>query len=165
MTKKGRTKEKKRLKQLSDEYLSLLMLSEVFGVTISEEGEMLKDMISEHPEYRDHLHQDEITMADGTTVNPRLHIAVEAAVQRQISKSEPPEARDAYLALLREGLDPHEARHAVGHLFLETIWRLLHNASSAIHNASSANHNEYYRQQLRDLIRLKRRHPLFASSS
>jgi hypothetical protein len=158
MMKKGRTKEKKRLKKLSDEYLSLLLLSEVFGVTVSEEGEMLKDMISEHPEYRGHLHRDEITMADGTTVNPRLHLAIEAAVQRQISKSEPPEARDAYLALLREGLDPHDARHAVGRLLLETIWLLLH-------NASSANHNEYYRQQLRDLIRLKRRHPLFASSS
>ena len=141
-----------------NEYLSLLMMSEVLGERVSEEGEMIKDIIDQHPEYAGFLLEGEIEMADGTTVNPRLHIAIEAIVQRQMAMNEPPEVRGTYLTLLNEGVDPHEARHAIGHILIETIWLMQK-------SELSTDPNIHYRNHLRDLKRKKLKHRVFTAWS
>ena len=144
-------------KKLMDLHFYLLMLSERLGVSVSEEGEIIKDMISEHPEYADFFDKEEIEMENGTTMNPRLHVIIEAAVQSQIGKGDPPEVREAYLTLIDEGLDAHLSRHMVGRIFTETIFLIMR-------NKLSIDPIEYYRDQLRDLIRKKLKHHLFKRS-
>jgi hypothetical protein len=147
-------KRKRDLKALSDEYNSLLMLSEAFGATVSFEGEVMKDVISEHPKYVHYLRGGEIETEDGRRINPRLHIAVETAVQCQLAQGRPPEARRAYLALLDERVDPHEARHAVGYVFLETVWLVLS-------NELTSDPAKYYCEELRNMERQKLKHRFF----
>jgi len=154
-SKKGMRRWIEELRSLLAEYDYLLMVSDVLGVPVSEEGEMLRDVIDQHPEYEGFLPGEEIEVEDGTTVNPRLHIAVEAAVQTQIAKDDPPEAREAYLTLLGAGMDGHEARHAIGRVFVETVWLVLQ-------NRLTADPNTYYRNQLRELERQKLDHEAFA---
>jgi len=108
-----------------DEYFSLLRLSETFGVTMSNEEEIIKDIIDEHPEYAGFLDEGELQMEDGTTINPQLHIIVESIVQNQLATGQPKDVQQAYLALLKENVDPHEARHAIGCILMETIWLIL----------------------------------------
>jgi len=82
-------RKKGEVKKMLDEYYSLLRLSETFGVTMSNEGEIIKDIIDEHPEYADFLDEEELQMEDGTTINPRLHIIIESIVQNQLATGQP----------------------------------------------------------------------------
>jgi len=148
--------KERRLRGLLDEYIHLLEVSETLGETVSEDGEIIKDIMHEHPEYADFLHGEEIETEDGTIMNPRLHIAVEAIIQRQLAKADPPEVRDAYQKLIDDGLDPHEARHAIGRILIETIWLIQH-------NKLSTEPNHYYRNQLAELKRQKLRHKAFSA--
>ena len=61
-------RKKGGVKKVLDEYYSLLRLSETFGVTMSNEEEIIKDIIDEHPEYADFLGEGELQMEDGTTI-------------------------------------------------------------------------------------------------
>lgn len=58
--------------------------------------------------------------------NPDVHLGVEHIVCEQIEKEEPPEATKAYKALLRAGVDPHEARHAIGRILTGVVWHIYH---------------------------------------
>lgn len=147
-------RKKGGVKKILDEYYSLLRLSETFGVIVSNEGEIIKDIINEHPEYAGFLDQGELQIEDGTTINPRLHIIVESIVQNQLGKGEPEDARQAYLALLKENVDPHEARHAIGRIFMEMIWLILN-------NKLTSDPTKYYRKQLRGLKRKGIKHRVF----
>lgn len=148
---KGGRRLRDELRRLLDEYEYLLTVAEALGIHVSDEGEILRDILDQHPEYAGFGPGEEVEMKDGTTMNPRLHIAVEAVVQSQMAKDEPPEARETYVSLLSEGVDPHEARHAIGRVFVETVWLLLQ-------NRLVADPNTYYRGQLRDLKRQKLSH-------
>ena len=148
--------KEKRLRGLLDEYIRLLEVSETLGETVSEDGEMLKDIMYEHPEYAGVLHEEEIETEDGAKVNPRLHIVVEAIIQKQLAKADPPEVRDTYQKLIDEGFDPHEARHAIGRILIETIWLIQH-------NKLSTEPNHYYRNQLAELKRQRLRHKAFSA--
>jgi len=61
-------RKKGGVKKVLDEYYSLLRLSETFGVTVSNEEEIIKGIIDEHPEYADFLGEGELQMEDGTTI-------------------------------------------------------------------------------------------------
>jgi len=139
--------------ELLNEYDSLLLLSEALGVTVSDEGEIYKDIIDQHPEYADYSHGEEVVMEDGTRVNPRLHIAIEAAVQWQMANDEPREVNEAYLVLLGEGVDPHEARHAIGHILAEMIW--------LIQRDRPPQPRTHYTARLRELGRQGLKHSMF----
>lgn len=60
--KKGVRRGREELRALLEEYDYLLMVSDVLGVPVSEEGEMLKDIIDQHPEYEGFLPGEEIEM-------------------------------------------------------------------------------------------------------
>ena len=142
------------MRKLLDEYDMFLSLSGALGVALSDEEEILKDIMDQHPEFAGYRHGEEAVAADGTRINPRLHIAIEAAVQWQMAKGEPPEVNEAYLALLGEGVDPHEARHAIGYLMAEMIWLALQNRLPEP--------KTHYASQLRELKHLGLRHRMFS---
>ena len=149
---KGR-KKRRTLRELLNEYDSLLLLSEALGVTVSDEGEIYRDIVDQHPEYAGICHGEEVVMEDGTRVNPRLHIAIETAVQWQMAKDEPREVNEAYLALLGEGVDPHEARHAIGYILAQMIW--------LIQRDRLPQPRTHYTAQLRELGRQGLKHRMF----
>jgi hypothetical protein len=64
---------------------------------------------------------EDIAMIDGQPVNARLHLLVHQAVAERLLYDEPPEDWLAFQALLADGLDPHEAQHAVGEHFIEAL--------------------------------------------
>ena len=74
---RGGRRLREELRRLLNEYDYLLTVAEVLGVPVSDEGEMLKDILDQHPEYAGFRPGEEIEMEDGTTMNPRLHIAVD----------------------------------------------------------------------------------------
>jgi len=134
--------------RLLDEYERLFSVAKVLGIDVSDEREILRDILDQHPEYAGFGPGEEVEMEDGTTMNPRLHIAVETVVQSQLAKDEPPEARQTYVSLLSEGMDPHEARHTIGRIFTGVVWLILE-------NRLTADAGTYYRNKLRDLKRQK----------
>ena len=134
--------------RLLDEYEQFFKVARVLGIDVSDEGKILRGILDQHPEYAGFGPGEEIKMKDGTTMNPRLHIAIETIVQSQLAKDEPPEARQVYASLLSEGMDPHEARHAIGRIFTGVVWLILE-------NRLTADADTYYRNKLRDLKRRK----------
>ena len=146
-------KKRRELRELLNEYDSLLLLSEALGVTVSDEGEIYLDIVDQHPMYAGYGPGEEVVMEDGSRVNPRLHIAIEAAVQWQMAKDEPREVNEAYLALLGEGVDPHEARHAIGYILIQMIW--------LIQGDRLPQPRTHYTAQLKELGRQGLEHPMF----
>jgi hypothetical protein len=139
-------RDRKKLRGISDDFAELLGISESLGIALSEESEFVKDMLAEHPEYV----EDFSTGAEREGMNPRLHIVCEAVVQAQIASNDPPEARQAHLALMSEpSLDAHQARHAIGSVLMETIWHALRE------KWEPDQMNSYYRNRLRRLAERK----------
>ena len=139
-------RDRKKLRRISDDFAELVAISESLGIALSKESEFVKDMLAEHPEYG----EDFSTGAERKGMNPRLHIFSEAVVQAQIASNDPPEARQAHLALISEpSLDAHQARHAVGSVLMETIWHALRE------KWEPDQMNSYYRNRLRHLAERK----------
>lgn len=139
-------RDRKKFRRISDDYAELLAISESLGIALSEESEFVKDMLAEHPEYVEGFS----TGAEREGMNPRLHIFCEAVVQAQIASNDPPEARQAHLALMSEpSLGAHQARHAVGSVLMETIWHALRE------KWEPEKMNSYYRNRLQRLAERK----------
>jgi hypothetical protein len=155
-SKKNELLDALNLMKLLEEYDSLLAASDELGLQLSIEGEILKDVMDQHPEYKGFKHGEEIELSDRTTMSPRLHIAIDAAIETQIATNNPAEAREAYLALLKVGVEPHEARHAVGRVLLDLIWQLQL-------NRLATEPNTYYIRQLKELKRKKLKHKVFTA--
>lgn len=56
--------------------------------------------------------------------NEAMHAAIHVAVENQIALDDPPATRRAMARLMAEGLDRHEALHAVGSVLAGHIWEL-----------------------------------------
>jgi hypothetical protein len=139
-------RDRKKFRRISDDFAELLAISESLGIALSEESEFVKDMLTEHPKYI----EDFCTGAERDRMNPRLHIFCEAVVQAQIASNNPPEARQAHLALMSDpSLDAHQARHAVGSVLMETIWHGLRE------KWEPEKMNSYYQNRLRRLAERK----------
>jgi hypothetical protein len=110
------------IRRMIGKWTEMVVLSETAGVDLSEEAEYVKDMLEEHPEYVEGF----LSGGDRDGMNPRMHIFVESIIQRQIALNDPPEVREAHLALMKgPSLDAHEARHAIGAVFTGIIWHTL----------------------------------------
>jgi hypothetical protein len=57
---------------------------------------------------------EDVVVADGEPVNPRLHLLMHQAVADRLLHDDSPEDRIAFDALLERGIEAHEAQHAVG---------------------------------------------------
>ena len=57
--------------------------------------------------------------------NPMLHASAHVIVENQIASDDPPEVRQALKRLLAQGLDRHEAVHAIGTLVSELTFDIL----------------------------------------
>jgi Domain of unknown function (DUF1841) len=57
-------------------------------------------------------------------VVPRMHAAIHLIVENQLAGGAPPEARTALARLVGEGLDRHEAIHAIGSVVATAIWNV-----------------------------------------
>jgi hypothetical protein len=144
--------DRKKIRKLIDDYVKIIGMSEFSGISLSEESEFIKDMLAEHPEYSGDFYTGRLREG----MNPRLHIMSEAVVQAQIASNNPPEARQAHLALLGEpSLDAHQARHAVGCVLMETIWHALRE------KWEPDQINSYYRSRLKQLATQKLDDPVF----
>jgi hypothetical protein len=53
------------------------------------------------------------------TPNPRLHASIHVVVENQLAAGDPPEVRETLERLMGEGLDRHEALHALGQVASE----------------------------------------------
>jgi hypothetical protein len=56
--------------------------------------------------------------------NEAVHATIHVAVEKQIALDDPPATRRAMARLMAEGLDRHEALHAVGSILAGHIWEL-----------------------------------------
>jgi hypothetical protein len=122
MSRRRATKHDSKIRQIIEEYAKTVVVSELSGIDLSEETEYVKDMLEEHGEYL----EDFLSGKDRDGMNPRVHIFVESVIQTQIASNNPPEAREAHLALMAgPSLDAHEARHAVGAVFMQILWHAL----------------------------------------
>jgi len=114
--------ESSEVRKVINEYANLIVASELSGIDLSKEVEYVKDMLEEHPEYV----EDFLSGQDRDGMNPRVHIIVESIIQAQIGSNNPTEVRETHLALIAGPcLDAHEARHAIGALFMQMIWHAL----------------------------------------
>jgi hypothetical protein len=75
-----------------------------------------------HPELAAALDAGEdIAVIGGELVNVRLHLLTHQVVAARLLHDDPPEDWLAFEALLENGVDPHEAQHAIGRRFVEEL--------------------------------------------
>jgi hypothetical protein len=88
-------------------------------------------------------HHRALRLPHPATANPRLHAAVHVVVENQIALREPAEVAATLERLVAEGLDRHEAVHAIGKVVADEL--------VAIGRESRRFDPEAYRRALRDL--------------
>jgi hypothetical protein len=81
----------------------------------------------------------------GHAESRKAHSVIHAIVETQLAMNDPASAREALARLTDEGLDRHEAIHALGSILAEHLFEALH-GSSAEHIS-----NEAYAQALSKL--------------
>lgn len=55
----------------------------------------------------------------------RLHVAIHSVVETQLAEDEPPETAATLARLLSEGLDRHQAVHAIGSVVASEVFEVL----------------------------------------
>lgn len=84
-------------------------------------------IIAHHPEYHAILsdpirNRDRDWTPEQGQTNPFLHLSLHLAIMEQLGIDQPTGLRAAREALLRAGMDDHEADHRVIDALAETIW-------------------------------------------
>jgi len=85
--------------------------------------ECMEAVLEDHPEVRALWSRPDVVEVGG--VNPVLHVTVEAVVEAQIRRRDPPEAEEAFRRLLGMGFGRHAARGAIANLFLVHLFPAL----------------------------------------
>ena len=98
------------------------------GENLEDEEARLVHAMRDHPEYADLWGRlgdlsDEQIQSDGT--NPILHITIHQTIENQIAIGKPKETAQTIEALMRQGLDRHEAIHRVGTVMAGEISHIL----------------------------------------
>jgi hypothetical protein len=86
-----------------------------------------RDWLMQHPEYADHLADEEQALAMDYSVergqsNPFLHLAMHLSITEQISIDQPPGIRAAFQNLARRLDSEHEAHHEIMECLGQMIW-------------------------------------------
>ena len=77
--------------------------------------------------------------------NVRLHVSFHAVVETQLASSDPPQAVETLERLLGEGLDRHDAIHAIGSILSEVMYHAMQNPTE------NADPTQAYIEGLKDL--------------
>lgn len=85
--------------------------------------ECIEAVLEDHPEVRVLWGRPEVVEVGG--VSPVLHVTVEAVVESQIRRRDPPEAEEAFRRLLGMGFGGRAARGAIANLFLVQLFPVL----------------------------------------
>ena len=76
-----------------------------------------------HPEFASAIAAgQDVVIVDDEAVDPRLHLIMHEVVAARLLHEDSPEDWIAFDALLAQGIDPHEAQHAVGRRLVEEIF-------------------------------------------
>lgn len=117
------------------------------GETLEGEDKVFGDLLMQHEEYystwdaADKLVDKEYDKE--TDVNPFAHIALDAAVMSQINSAKPPQVKEAYKRLTRQGASHLAALHSIAYELATEMWQ-------AGHDRKPFN-TERYAKQLRRL--------------
>lgn len=85
------------------------------------EDEAWEKALEDHPEYADlSPDTDEIK-----GVNPHLHLAMHALVERQLTSGDLPAVKETMDWLVSKGMDRHEAIHRIGNIVSGQIFEML----------------------------------------
>jgi hypothetical protein len=88
----------------------------------SDEDDLAELIRLAHPELAAALDAGEdVAVIDGEPVNARLHLVAHQVVAARLLYDDPPEDWVAFEALLAQGVDPHDAQHAIGQRFVEGL--------------------------------------------
>lgn len=77
--------------------------------------------------------------------NIRLHASFDAVVETQLASADPPQTADTLARLLAEGLDRHDALHAIGSILSDVMYHAMKNP------AASADPTQAYIEGLKNL--------------
>ena len=64
--------------------------------------------------------------------NVRLHASLHAVIENQLASGDPPQAVDTLERLVGEGLDRHDAVHAMGSVLSEVMYHAMKNPSQEV---------------------------------
>ncbi len=65
-----------------------------------------------------------------------MHAMIHATVENQVAAGDPPETAEAVDRLIRQGLDRHEAVHAVGYVLAQHMFRMVKGTRTGDTNAA-----------------------------
>jgi hypothetical protein len=97
--------------------------------------DLTAQLIDKHPEYHaifndPKKNQDKDFTADGSVVNPFLHLMMHLTIEEQISIGQPHGIREHFTRLTRKHESEHEAQHAMMDCLGEMIWQAQRNKAA-----------------------------------
>ncbi|MBN1220163.1 MAG: DUF1841 family protein [Anaerolineae bacterium] len=140
-------------RDLSRQYLrSVWELSGLDEASLSEEDQILAEIMRLHPEYYDLWERlDEVTdeelERDGT--NPILHVMFHQIVENQIAANDPPETAETLARLVQQGKDRHEAVHEIAGVVVNDVYEIM--------KSNRPFDEQRYIRRLRHLVKPKKR--------
>lgn len=104
------------------------------GELLSPLEDLTAQLIEKHPEYHallaDPANQDKEFAADGSTVNPFLHLMMHLTIEEQLSIGQPQGIRTQFRRLSEQYQSEHEAQHAMMTCLGEMLWQAQRNGTA-----------------------------------
>lgn len=97
--------------------------------------DLTAQLIDKHPEYHPifndpEKNRDKDFAADGSVVNPFLHLMMHLTIEEQISIGQPHGIREQFMRLTQKYESEHEAQHAMMDCLGEMIWQAQRNKTA-----------------------------------
>lgn len=96
------------------------------GSDIAEVDQRIAQVMDMHPEFNATWEMGDMAMypqeIDGKVINPFVHTVWHVMVDKQIHDESPEFVAEAYTRLMEEGLDSHEALHAIIGIYAEIYY-------------------------------------------
>ena len=96
------------------------------GSDIAEVDQRIAQVMDMHPEFNATWEMGDMAMypqeIDGKVINPFVHTVWHVMVDKQIHDESPEFVDEAYTRLMEEGLDSHEALHAIIGIYAEIYY-------------------------------------------
>jgi hypothetical protein len=93
------------------------------AIPLEGDDALIAEAMDLHPELDPMWELGELSAApqevNGTVVNPFIHTALHVLIEKQLQEKSPPEIVETLEALIRRGVDRHEAVHAIASVYAE----------------------------------------------